>query len=247
MTLLAAGAGAGIAATFNTPLGGVLFALEILLPEVSNRTFLPVVIATGSATYIGRILLGPAPAFIMPVVNLPSPTAVNITEVVALVLLGAIAGVASWLFIRLLVFMEDFFPTLPGNAYAQNIIGMSIIGLMMVGFTHFFGHSYVDGVGYGIIQTVLDGRMHLGGLLLLHRHPGQDDPAGAVHVDQFVEKEFVFVRETDLLSVVFTKLARRNKSAVIVFKGTGTPRIEDIAGIITKRAIADAVIEGFER
>ena len=50
ITLLSAGAGAGIAATFNTPLGGVLFAIEILLPEVSNRTFLPVVIATGAAT-----------------------------------------------------------------------------------------------------------------------------------------------------------------------------------------------------
>ena len=53
ITLLSAGAGAGIAATFNTPLGGVLFAIEILLPEVSNRTFLPVVIATGAATLLG--------------------------------------------------------------------------------------------------------------------------------------------------------------------------------------------------
>jgi Voltage gated chloride channel len=49
ITLIAAGAGAGIAATFNTPLGGVLFAVEILLPEVSNRTFLPVVISTSAA------------------------------------------------------------------------------------------------------------------------------------------------------------------------------------------------------
>jgi H+/Cl- antiporter ClcA len=44
----AAGAGAGIAATFNTPFGGVLFALEILVPEVSNRTLLPVVVAIGA-------------------------------------------------------------------------------------------------------------------------------------------------------------------------------------------------------
>ena len=59
ITLLSAGAGAGIAATFNTPLGGVLFAVELLLPEVSNRTFLPVVVATATATSIGRYRLRP--------------------------------------------------------------------------------------------------------------------------------------------------------------------------------------------
>ena len=74
ITLLSAGAGAGIAATFNTPLGGVLFAIEILLPEVSNRTFLPVVIATGAATLLGRILIGPSPAFTVPEIFFPSAT-----------------------------------------------------------------------------------------------------------------------------------------------------------------------------
>ena len=61
ITLVAAGAGAGIAATFNTPIGGVMFAIELMLPELSARTFLPVALATGAATFIGRIFLGLQP------------------------------------------------------------------------------------------------------------------------------------------------------------------------------------------
>jgi chloride channel protein, CIC family len=167
ITLLSAGAGAGIAATFNTPLGGVLFAIEILLPEVSNRTFLPVVVATGAATLVGRILIGPNPAFTVPEILFPSATSFGVEEAIAYVALGALCGVASWAFIRLLVFMEDGFPKLPGGIYVQNIIGMTMIGLMMVGLTHAFGHSYVDGVGYGVIQSILDKDMTATNLLVL--------------------------------------------------------------------------------
>ena len=66
ITLVAAGAGAGIAATFNTPIGGVLFATELMLPEISVNTFLPVAVATGTATFIGRLFFGSQPAFTVP-------------------------------------------------------------------------------------------------------------------------------------------------------------------------------------
>src|SRR6201987_6259746 len=102
ITLLSAGAGAGIAATFNTPLGGVLFALEILLPEVSNRTFLPVVVATGAATTIGRMLIGPDPAFAVPDMQFSLAGSFNVQEATAFVLLGVLCGVAAWAFIRVL-------------------------------------------------------------------------------------------------------------------------------------------------
>ena len=167
ITLLSAGAGAGIAATFNTPLGGVLFALEILLPEVSNRTFLPVVVATGAATTIGRVLIGPDPAFAVSDIQFSLAGTFGLQEAIAFVLLGILCGVAAWAFIRLLVIMEDGFPKLPGNEYTQNIIGMSVIGLMMVVLTRSFGHSYVDGVGYSVIQAIMDQKMTAAGLLAL--------------------------------------------------------------------------------
>jgi len=158
ITLLSAGAGAGIAATFNTPLGGVMFAVELLLPEVSNRTFLPVVVATTTATSIGRYIFGLDPAFIVPEAALPhAGVTINPMVLGGFALLGLAAGVASWAFIRFLAWCEDFFPSLPGNAYTQNIIGMLIIGVLFYAFQLTTGQPETASVGYATIQSLLAG------------------------------------------------------------------------------------------
>jgi chloride channel protein, CIC family len=159
ITMIAAGAGAGIAATFNTPLGGVLFAVELLLPELSNRTFLPVVVATTTATSIARYVFGLSPAFYVPEAALPNNllTITNPAVLAGFTLLGLAAGVASWAFIRFLAWCEDIFPKLPGNAYTQNIIGMLIIGVLFYAFEMTTGQPHTAGVGYATIQSILNG------------------------------------------------------------------------------------------
>ena len=65
-------------------------------------------------------------------------------------------------------------------------------------------------------------------------------------VERFVESRAVLCRDNDLLSLVFARLRRRRCGAAIVFHGSGRPRTRDVVGVITKRAIADAVIDSYE-
>ena len=60
------GAAGGIAATFNTPIGGMVFAVELMLPAANSRTLMPLGIASVVATYVGRAALGLHPAFNIP-------------------------------------------------------------------------------------------------------------------------------------------------------------------------------------
>ena len=164
--LVAAGAGAGIAATFNTPIGGVMFAIELMMPEVSVRTFLPVALSTGTATYIGRLFLGTAPAF-----NVPQMTPLVVDESSAAVLLlyallGVFTGVAGAGFVRGLHLAEDLFDKI-GHRYVRHIVGMLMVGVLIYLLQRFAGHYYVEGVGYATVQAILLGQMSAAGLLIL--------------------------------------------------------------------------------
>lgn len=155
ITLVAAGAGAGIAATFNTPIGGVLFATELMLPEISVNTFLPVAVATGMATFIGRLFFGVQPAFIVPPNLAALPNGVSAASILLLyAALGALTGVAAAVFVRSLHWLEDGFDLIPGR-YLRHAIGMLLVGILIYVLWTAKGHYYVEGVGYSSIQAIL--------------------------------------------------------------------------------------------
>jgi len=165
--LIAAGAGGGIAATFNTPIGGLLFATEILLYEISVRTLVPVVVATATATYIGQLFFGIYPAFRIPTIESLFFRLDKPQVLIAYVGLGIALGVVSTIFIRAVYGFEDFFENrLPGNDYFRHVTGMFIVGLMFMMLQRYSGHYYIEGVGYAAIQDVLTMALHGAGFLL---------------------------------------------------------------------------------
>ncbi len=165
--LVAAGAGAGIAATFNTPIGGVLFATELMMPEISVNTFMPVAIATGTATFIGRLFFGALPAFDVPSNLAPLPPEPKSAAILLLyVVLGLMIGVAAAVFVRGLQWMEDQFARIPGS-YLRHAAGMLLVGVLIYALMHWAGHYYVQGVGYATIQATLADQLDVGWFLLV--------------------------------------------------------------------------------
>jgi chloride channel protein, CIC family len=166
ITLVAAGAGAGIAATFNTPIGGVMFAIELIMPELSARTFLPVALATGAATFVGRMFFGVYPAFAIPATLSTSTQPATLMALLLFALLGALTGLAATAFVRGLSLAEDIFERIE-NPYLRHGAGMLALGVLIYAFLITTGHYYVEGVGYATIQNILTGNLGVPGLLLL--------------------------------------------------------------------------------
>jgi CIC family chloride channel protein len=157
VTLIAAGAGAGIAATFNAPLGGVVFAIELLMVTINARNLLLVATATVVATRISHSLLGTYPSFYIPSLEIANFYPIAPLSLMAFVVLGAMMGLLSVAFIRGLYWMEDVFDAIPGNYYSRHALGMLCMGVLMYLLLRQTGHYYVEGVGYAMIMEVLKG------------------------------------------------------------------------------------------
>jgi len=146
--LLACGAAAGMSATFNTPIAGVILAIELLLFEFKARSFIPLVIASTLATAVHMQLLGAGPMFKVAAMDFGIPRALPFYLV-----LGVICGVAAVGFTKLLYWTEDLFEKLPVDELwwpAIGALGLGIIGYFV---------PRVLGVGYDTIGDILNANL----------------------------------------------------------------------------------------
>ncbi len=155
VVLVGAGAAAAIAATFNAPIGGLAFAMELMLVSISARTVTVVAVATVTATYIGRFYSGLEPSFDVPELVIFEQHLVGFVSLLACIPLGASVGVISAGFIRSIYAMEDWFEAHFANTYVRHTLGMFVVGLMLYGFILYTGEYYIGGVGYPTILDVL--------------------------------------------------------------------------------------------
>ncbi len=145
-TLVGCGAAAGIAATFNAPIAGVMFAMEIILGNYGIATFSPIIVSSVTATVVSRMYLGSYPAFFIPHYSL-----VSSWEFLLYMLLGVIAGMVGVLYTTLLYKTEDLFGYLKVPEYMKAAVGGILVGTIGIFIPHTLGVGY-DTVVFALLE-----------------------------------------------------------------------------------------------
>src|ERR1051325_10248446 len=145
--LVACGAAAGIAAAYNAPIAGAVFAAQIVLGNFSMNLFAPLVLASVVATMVSRSFFGIEPQYQV-------PSYVEFTHVTQLpwfLLLGLFAGMLGAAFLKLLRHGESLFGRLPQPLYVRMALGGLVVGAIATGFPQVWGN------GYGATNQILHG------------------------------------------------------------------------------------------
>ena len=146
--LLAAGAAAGMAATFDAPVSAVLLSIELLLFEYRARSIIPVVFAAVAATAVRLLIIGKGPVFPMATIIDPDPSALAFY-----VVMGALIGLISVFITKAIYAIEDVFERLP-----IHWMWWPALGAIVVGIVGYFEPRAL-GVGYDQITQILSGNL----------------------------------------------------------------------------------------
>ena len=167
--LVACGAAGGIAATFNAPIAGVVFALEIILGQFSVRYFSSVVVSAVTASVIGRAVFGDIPAF-----HIPFEYGINsLWEFTFYPVLGVLAALVGVIFVRLLYWSEDIFEKWKAvPEWIQPMIGGLLLGGIALAYPNITGITWermpqIYNVGYEVIESALANQLTLQVALIL--------------------------------------------------------------------------------
>ncbi len=156
--LVACGAAAGIAATFNAPIAGVAFAIEVLMCELQVRMFGNVVIAAVSASVVSQMYLGDRPAFTVPSYTMDSPL-----TIIFYLLLGLAAALVGVLFIRMLSWFEDVFDNWNFPLSLKPAVGALLLGLLGLLYMQLPGISFNSTTEFQLGMPLIENIPHVYG------------------------------------------------------------------------------------
>lgn len=156
--MVAAGAGAAIGGTFNAPIAGVLFAMEVILGGFASRSFGLVVVSSVAATAVVQSALGTEPSF-----NLVEQfTLVSNWEFGLYLGLGVITGIVALAYVWIVYQVEERFEVWSIPAWAKALLGGLAVGVMGA-----FGSSHIFGVGHEGVELALAGALSVGMMAML--------------------------------------------------------------------------------